>query len=102
MRTDDQHFVPGDKVMQVETPAALGLRCSPESMNLRGKLLCVSRCEFRPWVGWNVTSFVGINDRGHGFYACCFRRVSEIQLCVRAAKRLSEPVETETIETQSA
>lgn len=93
MRNDDQWFEPGDKVMRVEYAETLGLinnGITPPETEF-GRVLCVTHCTDIPRFG-NVVRFVGIED-GLGFYACCFRKVSEIQLCVRAARHLSNPVE---------
>lgn len=94
MKTNDQWFEPGDKVMQVMSTAELGRPTSGRGGSLRGKVLCVLQC-WANWRGYNVVAFVGIPDDGRGRYAACFRRVEEIRLCVRAAERMGEPVTQE-------
>lgn len=101
----DQYFSPGEKVMRVAYADTLGLPVTRKAVAQAdfGRVLCVEFCWEGP-VG-NLVMFVGIplpvpHGCIGGFHAACFRRVSEIQLCVRAAKRLSSPVETPA-ETQN-
>lgn len=93
---DDQWFNPGDKVMRVayspQLGAIPGLRILPLVPETDfGNVLCVEICwEDR---GVNRVKFVGIElDSDHGWRAACFRRVSEIRLCVEATKRSASPV----------
>jgi hypothetical protein len=105
MNTNDQWFEPGDKVMKVLSRDELSV-IFPKMHRLgikisRRKVYCVSAC----WRGskCNLVNFVGItnstmpNGQPRGFPALAFRRVSEIQLIIRASKR--QPVET--VETQN-
>jgi hypothetical protein len=102
MNTQDVWFEPGDKVIRVAYAYDLGLPLIPQrrltNQSDFGNVLCVERC-FR--LGdWNRVSFVGIKPTGilpdRGWYACCFRRVEEIQLCVRAAEKFKQP-QTENV-----
>jgi hypothetical protein len=92
MNTNDQWFEPGDKVMRVSYPEDIGLVATgyrPIETHF-GKVLCVDDC----WTGngFSAVSFVGVPDPwDRGFYACCFRKVEEIKLCVRAAEKFSQP-----------
>lgn len=96
---DDQWFEPGDKVMRVFLSTELGLPGVGPPILSSSTVYCVESCD-QDADGWNAVTLVGIDDGGLPFYAACFRRVTEIQLCVRAAKRLSSPVET-TAETEN-
>lgn len=98
MNTNDQWFEPGDKVMRVSYANKLGLPLLPSpSLTEKtdfGNVLCVERCF--PLGAWNRVLFVGVKPRGvlpeRGFFACCFRKVEEIKLCVQAVQRKPEPV----------
>lgn len=101
MRTDDQYFEPGDKVMRVgfELPSNAAAYNGPNQPDIPqyGKVYCVE--DF--WEGpvHNAIMLVGFGGwrfwRGMkaGWRAAHFRRVSEIKLCVRAAEKMSLPVE---------
>jgi hypothetical protein len=101
MRTDDQYFQPGDKVMRVALSWQIpGLKVRPDaSLDPRtdfGRVLCVSHCCKRPRMAGNRVFFVGIEGRrrpAQGWCAACFRKVDEIKLCVAAVKRKESPVE---------
>lgn len=91
---NDQWFEPSQKVVRVTTADVLGLTANgilvPETDF--GHVLCVERCWSSLW--GNLVRFVGVEmPDGAGFYACCFRRVEEIQLCVMAARKCGEPQE---------
>lgn len=102
---DDQWFNVGDKVTRVVTDAEFIAKIGeiPFHSGVRtnfGTVYCVSKC----WIGkrMNLVSFVGIpnsvmpNGMSRGYPAIAFRRVSEIQLCVRAAEHFKKPVEVES------
>lgn len=87
MRNNDQWFNPGDKVMRVNEAVILGLpynRLPTHPATDYGKVLCVDRCF--PEHSGNAVLFIGL--KGKVFYARCFRKVEEVQLCVRAAEKM--------------
>lgn len=95
---DDQYFSPGDKVTRVAYADALGIQvhyttCHPETDF--GHVLCVS--EFIEDNSGNRIRFVGIplRDPTELWFACCFRKVEELKLCVRAAQHFKKGVEVE-------
>jgi hypothetical protein len=98
MRTDDQYFQPGDKVMRVAYAGQFpGARVRPGSTinNLTdfGRVLCVEACWLHPRIG-NRVLFVGIPPREPlAWRAACFRKVDEIKLCVAAVKHKETPIE---------
>lgn len=101
MKTSDQWFEPGDKVMRVsysqpgEGRRIREVRKSPQY----GEVLCVMEC----WEGptCNVVDFVGFGGPDYdaasglrwGWEATCFRKVEELQLCVQAVERAKKPQE---------
>ncbi len=99
MDTNDQWFEPGDKVMRVALASLLGLPVTdlgPQRETDFGRVLCVERC----WrvAGQNWVTFVGVpNGPNEAWYACCFRKVSEIKLCVSAVNRKREPNELQNV-----
>jgi hypothetical protein len=92
--SQDQWFEPGDKVMRVAEAHLLGFpNCSgPIARGTEfGNVLCVQSCVVLN--GINRVFFVGIESHnGRPFFACCFRRVTEIQLINRATRRQVETV----------
>lgn len=96
MRTDDQYFQPGDKVMRVrygQTPDGFARTGNPQGP-VFGKVYYV-QAVLRAVCGWNAMTLVGVpTSPGKIGYLCYnFRRVEEIQLCVRAAERAKKPEE---------
>lgn len=92
----DYWFEPGDKVMRVAYGPEVAKfdKWLPHSSEAeKGRVLCVHAC-WRADNGWNYVTFVGVPiTPGSGFLACCFRKVEEIKLCVKAAQKVGEPVE---------
>jgi hypothetical protein len=94
MNTNDQWFQPGDKVMRVAFAAwdfglpTEGVDYPPETE--KGKVLCVAACTTHG--KYNFVRFVGVVGF---YYACCFRKIEEIKLCVRAAEKFHQPATTE-------
>lgn len=88
---NDQWFEPGDKVMRVASAPII----MPETDF--GIVLCVDRCEYISSRSYSRVFFVGIpSPTGYGHLANNFRKVEEIQLCVRAAKKKPDCVEVES------
>lgn len=98
MRTNDQWFEPGDKVMRVSS----GCRNFPAitcdvGIPQYGQVYCVE--DF--WEGpiFNAVILIGFggwryhprNGSKVGWEACAFRRVSEIKLCVEAVSKSKAP-----------
>jgi hypothetical protein len=95
MNTNDQIFQIGDKVMRVmdkhEAESASGHSITVATK--AGVVYCVTAC----WQG-PACNLMRLAGCGHSAFSCfAFRRVSEIQLIIRASKR--QPVET--VETQN-
>ncbi len=104
MKTNDQWFEPGDKVMRVATSSeAVGdIRGhwwyekddAPKSGPQFGRVYCVE--DFWEGPRFNVVMLVGFGGwRYHGSFkvgwaASCFRKVEEIKLCVEAVKKSKE------------
>lgn len=98
MNNNDQWFEPGDKVMRVaHDPYKNCPRIQRRGTDLApyGKVFCVS--DFCASDLGNTVKFVGIaNSIGSiGFAARNFRKVEEIQLCVRAADAMKKPKKQE-------
>lgn len=99
MKTNDQWFQPGDKVMEVltdeEVEAAMPLAQFGEDAPTRqGVVYCVERFKEFPWSNAVVLSGVGA-DRPmdeRWIPAIYFRKVEEIKLCARAAKKMKEHI----------
>lgn len=94
MKAQEQWFEPGDKVMRVaylEDIFPDKKSCGSHPQSGFGIVLCVASC----WAGedgWNRVLFIGIATHpGKRWLAACFRRVEEIQLCIRAAEALRVP-----------
>lgn len=102
MSANDQWFSPGDKVMRVATAVQLGLDPDDRSVLSAtdfGKILCVSEFRERPRGNW--IRFVGVNcSPTDWWFAQCFRKVEEVQLCVRAAKLFETPIEVGAPQTE--
>lgn len=95
MKTNDQHFEPGDKVMRVSHAQEMGLEVTVGAHPKTGfgVILCVLECFEAD--GFNWVRFVGIPcAHDEAWYARCFRCVEEIKLCVHAAERTRLPAET--------
>ncbi len=91
MKTDDQWFEPGDKVMRVDNSNLPTTHFGDGSTDAPfGKVFCVEHCQER--LHFNSVTLIGVCGC---FLAKNFRRVSEIQLCVRASKRIPAPVKVE-------
>lgn len=93
MRNDDQWFEPGDKVMRV-APSDCPLTQEDTPM---GTVFCVQHVA----IDHNqeaVMKLVGIKLRKTG-WVCTerFRKVEEIQLCVRAAEAMKKPKKQEEL-----
>jgi hypothetical protein len=101
MRTDDQYFQPGDKVMRVAIVTQIpGVRVRADAaLDPRtdfGRVLCVSHCCKHPRMAGNRVFFIGIiseREPDQGWRAACFRKVDEIKLCIAAVKHKQAPVE---------
>lgn len=98
MNTQDQWFEPGDKVCRVSEAGKLGLSWAVRHSHdtSYGRVLCVEDC-WQGCDGLNRLIFVGVprNPENAVWYACCFRRIEEIQLCVRAAEKFKQNEEVE-------
>jgi hypothetical protein len=98
MNNNDQWFEPNTKVIRVARATDFGVFSttpSPLPGTEFGKVLCVRFCHAAP-LG-NGVFFVGVDHISNvGCLARCFRRVEEIQLCVRAAEKFRQP-QTESV-----
>lgn len=93
---NDQWFEPGEKVTRVARahpgPFQYPFGMHPETDF--GKVLSVSDCKHLH--GSNRVWFTGIKANTQwGWPARNFRRISEVQLCVKAAQHFKKPVEEE-------
>ncbi len=104
MRTDDQYFQPGDKVMRVSSPVASGYT-RPDNYGMKdmpeyGIVYCVE--DFWEGPQFNVIMLVGVGGwRYHGgmkvgWQARRFRKVEEIKLCVGALEHTKKPEKQRT------
>ena len=102
MRTDDQWFKPGDKVMRVSVaPVKPRKAVVCEKPVELGTVYCVS--DFYEGPEFNAVMLVGFGGfrrvRGNpypvGFEARAFRKVEEIKICVAAANHAKAPQQTE-------
>ena len=92
-RNDDQWFSPGDKCMRVSNACELRLPHNdilPKGSET-GKVVCV--VEFKD--NYPIPNFVRFAGFEGWFYAANFRRVEEIQLCVKAAEQMKAPKKQE-------
>lgn len=99
---NDQWFEPGEKVVRVcelrnVLPGIPSNKLPIHPDTDFGKILCVHSCEYN--IVANLVHFVGVQPRDNtemfGWVAACFRRISEVQLCVKAAQHFKKPVEEE-------
>lgn len=101
MKNDDQWFKPGDKVVKVSDSSAMEIDVPGTPDAIYGKVYCVSYCWHNYYHENNWVNFVGFPERDSedgarlGFLAADFRKVEEIQLCVRAAEALKKPKKQE-------
>lgn len=96
MRKDDQWFEPGDKVMRVSNNTGGGAIKDGSGLAPFGKVFCVVDCCGSEH--GNLINFAGILlPKNHGFRAANFRKVEEIQLCVRAAEAMKTPKKQEEL-----
>lgn len=96
---DDQYFKPGDKVMRVGDRPANTIPYKgndmPKSSPQYGRVYCVE--DFLEGPQFNTVMLVGFGGWRYwhgmkvGWPAIAFRKVEEIQLCVRAVKDMHEP-----------
>lgn len=98
MKNDDQWFEPGDKVMRVAHGAPNTIPFKP-NLAPYGAVFCVESCFHNPKYNRNSVTFIGVvNTRqAKGFVAANFRKVEEIQLCVRAAEAMKTPKKQEEL-----
>lgn len=99
MKTDDQWFQPGQKVLR----AVAADPTQPEEAHFYsdmvpfGVVFCVDRCFECPG-GYNVLWFTGLpipyEDHDSGWVAANFRAVEEVRLCVEAAQHVKKPERT--------
>lgn len=91
---NDQWFRKGDKVMECMTDAEVAAALpnailGPDAPTKPGVVYCVE--EFMEHPCGNVLTLVGVDEglpwHERWIVAMYFRRVSEIQLCVRAARK---------------
>lgn len=94
MKTDDQWFEPGDKVMRVAWAEDLGICVQYVGSDPPfGEVLCVSEVGVAPNSKMNWVRFLGVPLNAPGAYwlARCFRKVEEIKLCINAVRKQGEP-----------
>lgn len=99
MRTNDQYFKPGDKVMRVGCGDYQGhaFTCDVTTPQY-GVVYCVE--DFYEGPQFNAVMLVGFggwrrkpgNPYPIGWEAKAFRMVEEIKLCVKAVERMKTPV----------
>lgn len=100
MRTNDQWFQPGDKVMRVVGNGRPGIHCDAGSPQM-GQVYCVEAFYEGPkfnavmLVGFGGWRYVAGNPYPIGWRASFFRKVDEIRLCCKAVARTSQPKKDE-------
>ena len=102
MRTNDQYFQPGDKVMRVEPEAKPGTYPYDGLPPKMGVVYCVS--DFWEGPEFNVVMLTGFggfryDERGRpvGWRAIYFRKVEEIKICLQAVAKVENNVETPSL-----
>lgn len=95
MKSNDQYFKPGDKVMVVNGNTGNYEKSDAPSVSpKKGIIYCVEDFQEYTKKDWhNVVILVGFggwryDDYGHkvGWPAKCFRKVEEIKLCINSIK----------------
>lgn len=89
MKNNDQWFEPGDKVMRVKASDYEEW----QRMTPFGKVFCVKDCWICLSDGRPTMRLVGLEE--HTSLTERFRKVEEIQLCVRAAEAMKNPKKQE-------
>lgn len=98
MRNDDQWFEPGDKVVRVTHKNQAKIPFNP-NLAPYGKVFCVESCFYNAGLKRNNITLIGVANTwpAKGFVAANFRKVEEIQLCVRAAETMKTPKKQEEL-----
>ncbi len=98
MRSEDQWFKPGDKVMRVGSVSGNAFRYDGPKPKF-GAVYCVE--DFYEGPSFNAVMLVGFggwrfrpgNPYPIGWRAINFRKVEEIKLCIEAVERSKKPAE---------